>query len=1090
MTMRVAFSALTLAMVVAMSAHATETGTLADLENRAPLAPVFKTTVKLSAIEEARINNQLYDRMMQMARKSREPAVINAYLELARKLKSNMAEEDEVAELQSKTVFYEDLLAKIPANEQRDDFFYELAGSHDKLGQTDRAAALLRQMLQRFPNTRYASEAHFRIAEYDFSQRRYADAMQSYQQVLKADGDQRYWQQAQYQLAWAYYKDGRYEDAIAPFEQLIASLKEKQAKQPLSKGETLRLADCYRTLSLVFVQLGGAPALTKHYDGKPLSADEIAIYRAVADRYREQKQPFDITQTFENFVQRHPTAPEVAEFSSELIRVYKDAGFAKDIIRAKSDYIQRFDTNSDYFQQANPELQAALRPELKANLDDLARHYHAIAQGKKSKEDYLKAADLYRKQLTLATDPADQVRIRQALAEALYSGNEFRAAIPEFESLAYGNPKSTAPAEAGYFVLLSYQAQLKQVSDADKPTWFDQQKQSSLQFADAFPSDKNTAPVLLTLAGQYLDREAHPVVIELATKLQTLPNLSDADRKTARILVANSQFDLKAWPAAEQAYRQVLTLPNLSKDEQQRYQNQLAASLYRQAEQAQRSNDFAASSKLYQQASDTTLDAKVKVDAAWRSAMVVGEVANAVPLLQAFYSKYGSTEQAEGIPERIVAIQNAEQNWTGAAQTYLTIYQRDLKKRPDNALVALWLAADSERKAAGGTETQRKTPASAAELALYHQYLAEPKADFTQTLEASERIYQDALLRQDAAAQQNELKRQLSFYKKLSSAPAETQPRLRYFAARALTLQDQAIVDQYRTLTITQPLKESIGRKQVALQKVIASQEAILNLKVADFITQAQFNLGDSFAQFYFGVKNAPVPEGLDELATEEYQIAIDEQIEPLRQKALEWHKANATLAIDPDVPLWDRFVAQSFDALAIISSGRYARPLRKPDIPTGDAQLTAIAALLDGKLAEQALKNTDALMAARQADPQALAKAQLFKGLALIQLGRFKDADQLFAQVLQTQPSNPDALYLQGVNRDLYLNQPQPALDSYLAYLAVKADDKPVQKWVNVLQKQLGQPMIKFNQPAAPAPATTEAEQPAQTPTPVENPS
>jgi hypothetical protein len=80
--------------------------------------------------------------------------------------------------------------------------------------------------------------------------------------------------------------------------------------------------------------------------------------------------------------------------------------------------------------------------------------------------------------------------------------------------------------------------------------------------------------------------------------------------------------------------------------------------------------------------------------------------------------------------------------------------------------------------------------------------------------------------------------------------------------------------------------------------------------------------------------------------------------------------------------------------------------------------------------------------------------------------------------------------LYLQGVTRDLYLNQPQPALDAYVAYLATSPDDKAVQKWVNLLQKQLGQPLTKFNQPAAPAAATTDAEPPAQTPTPVENPS
>ena len=1077
------FSPLVLALLSVDALAAT--GTLADLENTTPQAPTLHSSARLSAAEEARINAQLYDRMMKMARSSREPAVINAYLELARKIKGGLnSGQDETVELQNRIDFYEELLRTLPASEIQADFYYELASSNDKLGRNERSVELLSDMLKRFPDTKYASEAHFRIAEGYFARGKFADALKEYAQVLD-DGNDRYWQQAQYQLAWTYYKDGRYEDAVKPFERLIDSL---EAKYQLSKGEQLRLDDSYTTLSKVFVQLGGASALASHYAKRELTEDEIRIYRAVSNRYKELQQPFDVAQTLEGFIQRHPLEPQTAVFNRELIKVYKDAGFAKDIIRVKSEYVQRFDTQSDYFQKAAPELQATLRPELKANLDDLAKHYHALAQSDKSSAEYQKAADLYRKQLELTTDPKDQIRIRELMAEALYSGEQYEAAIPVFEQLAY-EQAGTKPVDSGYFALLAYQARLKQLPAAQQSAWLAQQKTSTLRFADRFSSDKNAAAVLLALTGQYLDRKDFATVSELSTRILKLPTLASDDRKTASVLLANAEFDQQQWVNAERAYRQVLNLNGLSRDETTRYQNQLAATLYRQADQAQ-DKDSSTASKLYQQASDTTQDNAIKVDAAWRSAMVLGEVPAAVPTLQAFYARYPDNEQAVGIPERIVKIQEQAQDWQGAARTYQLIYQRDSKAKPDNALAALWLSADSQRKATGAAETDRKIPATAAEVNLYRQYLAEPRADLAQSLEASERLYQDAVLRRDSTGQMQELQRQLGFANRLATAPATVQPRLRYLAARAHSIIDQPIIEQYRAITITQPLKNSIPRKQAALQKVIDSQQAILDLQVADFVTQAQFVLGDSFTQFYKGVNDAPIPTGMDDLAAEQYQIAIEEQTQPLKDKALEWHKANVELVTGGADSLWDNWIARSYDALATLSSGYFGRELRRPSIATTDSALLAGFAQLDANQAQAALTTAEGLISKRTAatdtskkskkdkstDLTELAQARVLQALAQMKLGQFSQAEQSLSAAIKDAPTMPEGPYLQGINRELYLKQPQAALDAYTQYLGLSANDTSVQKWINLLQRQLKLPMTSFAKPAPVAVPSTEA--------------
>jgi hypothetical protein len=497
--------------------------------------------------------------------------------------------------------------------------------------------------------------------------------------------------------------------------------------------------------------------------------------------------------------------------------------------------------------------------------------------------------------------------------------------------------------------------------------------------------------------------------------------------------------------------------------------------------------------------------------------MVTGETTAAIPQLQAFYARYTLNEQAVGILERIVGIQEKSNDWQGAARTYQQIYQRDTRNKPDNALAALWLAAESERKAIDSGVTPRTSLQSAAETALYRQYLAEPRADLSQSIEASERLYQDALQRRDNTQQQQELNRQLQWAHKLNAAPVAVQPRLRYLAARAHTLLNQPLIEQYRAIAITQPLKDSIARKQASLQKLLASQQTILDLKVAEFVTPAQYVLGDSFARFYQGVNAAPVPTGMSELDAEQYQITIEEQTQPLKDKAIEWHKANAALATLPDGALWDAAIAKSFDALAGLSAGYYQRDLRRPDIPASDTALQAGFAQLDAGQFDSALSSADALISTRSVvtpppppvqptkkaknrkttgattpvvaakpDPAPLAHARLLRAFSLMKLGRFADADITLTQARADMPTLPELAYTQGINRELYLKQAQGALDAYTQYLGMVGSDKSVQKWINLLQKQLNLPLTSFAKPAPVTPAAdSQPEVPSTTDTP-----
>ena len=73
-------------------------------------------------------------------------------------------------------------------------------------------------------------------------------------------------------------------------------------------------------------------------------------------------------------------------------------------------------------------------------------------------------------------------------------------------------------------------------------------------------------------------------------------------------------------------------------------------------------------------------------------------------------------------------------------------------------------------------------------------------------------------------------------------------------------------------------------------------------------------------------------PAGLDELALEQYELLLEEQIFPFEEKAIELFETNAGRAADG---VWDEWVERSFDELATLMPARYAKAERSESVVT-----------------------------------------------------------------------------------------------------------------------------------------------------------
>jgi Flp pilus assembly protein TadD len=78
--------------------------------------------------------------------------------------------------------------------------------------------------------------------------------------------------------------------------------------------------------------------------------------------------------------------------------------------------------------------------------------------------------------------------------------------------------------------------------------------------------------------------------------------------------------------------------------------------------------------------------------------------------------------------------------------------------------------------------------------------------------------------------------------------------------------------------------------------------------------------------------------------------------------------------------------------------------------------------------------------------------------GIIYRKLGRFQDADQAYQQATQADPNYANAYFNLGVLCDLYLQQPERALQAYERYLELSpSPDARVNAWVNELKKRIG---------------------------------
>jgi tetratricopeptide (TPR) repeat protein len=814
---------------------------------------------------------------------------------------------------------YERLLTEYPNYERRDQVLYQMARAYDELGRTEEAMAVMQRLVGEFGYSRYNDEVQFRRGEYFFTRRRFREAEPAYDTIVAAGARSEFYELALYKLGWTLYKQDFYEEALHRY---MALLDYKLSlgydfDQAHAEEDERRVADTFRVISLSFSNLGGPDVLAEYYGAQGNRSYEDRIYQNLGEYYFDKLRYNDAAAAYDAFVDRYPYHRRSPEFGMRVIGIYEAGDFPKLVVESKKAFATQYGLSSAYWQHFD----SAERPEvltyLKTNLHDLANHYHALYQVEGLDEErpanYAEAQVWYGAFLASFPGDPESPGINYQLADLLFENDDFGEAAREYERTAYDYAAHERASAAGYAAIFAHREQLKSAAEEHQSPLKRATIESSLQFAATFPDHEHAAVVLGAAAEDLYALGDYAQAVNAARRLiEGYPTAELPLRRTAWTVAAHSSFELADYHAAEPAYAEVLTLTPADDEARQPLVDNLAASIYKQAEQANEAQDFRAAAghflRITERAPTSAIRPAAEYDAA-AALMKLKDWTAAAAVLDRFRAAFPEHELNREATKQLAFVYREDGELSLAAGEYERVAAEAVD--PEVRREALLAAGELYEQASD----------VAVALSVYERYVGEFAQPVDVAVEIRSKVAEMYRARGDDARYHEHLTAIVAVD---AAAGSERTDRTRYLAANAGLVLAQPSFAAFEAVELVQPFEQNLARKRELMDRALQAFESLVAYEVGEVTSASTFHMAEIYASFSRALLDSERPTDLSAAELAEYEDALEEEAFPFEERAIELHEANVELMIAAGV--YNNWVEDSFARLAALVPGRYAK--------------------------------------------------------------------------------------------------------------------------------------------------------------------
>ena len=815
---------------------------------------------------------------------------------------------------------YAALLKAYPKYERNDAVLYQLARAYELNAQPEKALATLDTLVANYPVSRYLDEAQFRRGELLFSAPNYPGAQKAYESVIKFGNASPFYRQSLYKHGWALFKQGDSEGSLNSFAGVLDSVlvsrknpKKVVELEKLSRPDRELVEDSFRVMSITFSYGDGAKTIDEfihHHENRPYA---YLLYARLGDLYMEKQRYTDAADTYRSFVSQDPNHDKAPLLQTQAIEAYKQGGFPQLVLQGKKEFVENYGLKGPFWVGRDPKSHPEVAAQLKTDLKDVAQYYHAQAQKSKSTADYQEAAKWYRSYLTSFPDDPESASTNYLLADTLFESKQFLDAAKEYEHTAYGYGPGDKATAAGYAAIVAYGKQEELAQGEQKATIHAQGLESSLKFAATYPQHPEVPQVLTRAATElYAAKDLLRATSAAQTLLARQPPVDSTKQRVAWTVIANSSFDQEQYAQAETAYANSQRLMPLNDPERPAIVERLAASIYKQGEQKNKAGDGAGAVEDFLRVSTLAPASKIRANADFDAAALLisqKQWERAIGVLEGFRHNFPQSPLQTDVTRKL-AVAYTEAGHPGQAASEFEQIALSPKETPEVQREAVLQAADLYEK--GGNAAKSRSmleafvkrfptpldPAMEARNKLAN--IAQKSGDYTA---------RDGWLRDIIAADRN--------------AGALRTDRSRSLAAHATLTFAAPLQEEFNRIKLVVPLKKSLAEKRKTLEAALKGYTQAADYQVADVTTAATFHSAELYRQLGKDLMASERPKKLSKDELEQYDVLLEEQAFPFEEKSIRLHEVNAARTKEG---IYDEWVRKSFEALAKLNPGRYAK--------------------------------------------------------------------------------------------------------------------------------------------------------------------
>ena len=814
---------------------------------------------------------------------------------------------------------YKKLLYDYPLYEHNDQVLYQMSRAYEELGRTQEAMEVMDRIVRKFTQSRYIDEVQFRRAEYFFTHKRYLDAEEAYSSIADIGVGSFYYELALYKLGWTFYKQELYEEALDRF---VALLDHKVSigydfEQTADQQERKRIQDTFRVISLSFSNLGGADSVVEYFSRHGKRSYEYSVYHHLGEFYFDKRRYADASASYNAFVSRNPFHKLAPDFHMRVIEIHTAGGFPSLVLDAKKSFATTYGLSAEYWKYFDPAERPGVLGHLKTNLMDLASHYHAAYQKPKKAGDkpahFKEALHWYRDFLSSFPAEKESPDINYLLADLLLENHSFAEAAVEFERTAFGYPQHGKSSQAGYSAVYAYREYLH-VTTAEKKDMVKQEAiRISLKFADAFPKHEKAAMVLGAAADDLYAMEEFEQALAAASKLtNTFPAAETMLLRAAWLVVGHSSFELMHYSEAETAYLEALKLLPENDKSRTGLVDNLAASIYKQGEQAKDAKDYRLAVHHFLRVGRTSATSKIRPNAEYDGAAALIELKDwqaATTVLKEFRQAFPGHSLQPEVTKKLAYVYKESGRLSLAANEFERIERES--QDDDVRREALLMAA--ELYAEDGKQLRR--------LEVYRRYVGYFPQPLEVNLETRSKIAEILKEQNDREAYLNELRQIVAIDAAAGNARTD---RTRYLAAQGALVLAESIFDEFTAARLVQPFEKNLLKKRNLMKTAVQQFNRLMDYELGEFTAAATFYIAEIYNDFSQALMNSERPKGLSALEQEQYELAIEEQAYPFEEKAITVHESNLELI---SRGIYNQWIEKSLQKLAVFVPARYAKP-------------------------------------------------------------------------------------------------------------------------------------------------------------------